>query len=619
MAKEDYKIGEVKFKKAGGHGPGRGFGPGPGAGEKAADFKGSIKKLAQSCKKYIPALIIAVIFAIISTSLTIIGPSFLSSMTDTISSGVRSQATGGSGIDLERLQFLGIVLIVLYASSWALGAAQSWIIATVTNLVTQKMRSDITQKINKITFSYLNKTTTGNILSHVTNDVDTIGQSFNQSIGNLVSAIVLFCGSLIMMITTDLWMTLTAVVASLIGFFFMFAIMKKSQKYYSDQQNALGAVNGYIEEIYAGHTVVKAYNAEEKTLSHFDELNKTLVAAGTKAATLSGMMMPFMNFVGNLGYVCICIVGGALALSGNISFGVIVAFMMYVRYFTQPLSTIAQSTQALQGAAAAGERIFKFLEAEEFDEKMTNKETYDGEDRVVFDHVCFGYEENKPIIKDFSMSAKAGQKIAIVGPTGAGKTTLISLLMRFYDINSGDIRISGKSIYDMERSEVHDHFCMVLQDAWLFEGTVKENLVYCTDNIEQEKIEEACRAVGIDHFIRTLSHGYDTVINDTVNLSSGQRQQITIARAMLSNRPMLILDEATSNVDTRTEAQIQAAMDNLMKDRTSFVIAHRLSTIKNADKILVINEGDIVESGTHEELIEQQGFYANLYNSQFDD
>ena len=524
-------------------------------------------------------------------------------------------------VDTDRILVIALTLVAFYALSYILSAAQSWIMATITQRISKQMRSDISHKINRLPMWFYNRTTTGDVLSRVTNDVDMIGQSLNQSIGNLLTALILFVGSLFMMLITNGWMTLTAVAASLIGFAVMTAIMSRSQKYFTRQQRHLGEINGHIEEIYAGHTVVKAYNGEDAAQKTFDEMNTKLCDSGFKAQCLSGLMMPIMNFIGNLGYVAVCVVGGALALNGKIGFGVIVAFMMYVRYFTQPLSQIAQSVQSLQSAAAAGERVFEFLEAEEMeneDGKLSDIGKISG--NVEFDHVKFGYEDSdKIVIHDFSASAKPGQKIAIVGPTGAGKTTMVNLLMRFHELKSGEIRIDGIPTSKMKRETVHSQFCMVLQDTWLFEGTVRENLVYCTEGVSDQKMQEACRAVGLDHFIRTLPHGYDTVLNDQVNLSQGQKQQLTIARAMIADKPMLILDEATSSVDTRTEQQIQSAMDKLMENRTSFVIAHRLSTIKNSDLILVLKDGDIIESGTHEELLNKGGFYAELYNSQFDE
>lgn len=523
-------------------------------------------------------------------------------------------------IDMERILQIGLLLVTFYLLSYILSTTQGFLMATVTQRVSKQMRSDISRKINRLPMWFYNRTTTGDVLSRVTNDVDTIGQSLNQSIGTLVSAVVLFLGSLIMMLVTNVWMTVTAVLASVLGFSIMLAITSRSQKYFIRQQQHLGDLNGHIEEIYAGHTVVKAYNGEAEAEQTFDQMNQKLCESNFKAQCLSGMMMPVMNFIGNLGYVAVCVVGGAMALNGKITFGVIVAFMMYVRYFTQPLSQIAQAVQSLQSAGAAGERVFEFLEAEEMEDetgKIEQLSNVKGE--VTFEHVKFGYEDSDTtIIHDFSAVAKPGQKVAIVGPTGAGKTTIVNLLMRFHEIQGGKICIDGTPTNTMKREAVHAQFCMVLQDTWLFEGTVRENLIYCEKGIREEKMRAACKAVGLDHFIRTLPNGYDTVLDDQVNLSQGQKQQLTIARAMIADKPMLILDEATSSIDTRTERQIQTAMDQLMEGRTSFVIAHRLSTIKNADLILVLKDGDIIESGTHEELIAKNGFYADLYNSQFE-
>lgn len=523
-------------------------------------------------------------------------------------------------IDMERILQIGLLLVTFYLLSYILSTTQGFLMATVTQRVSKQMRSDISRKINRLPMWFYNRTTTGDVLSRVTNDVDTIGQSLNQSIGTLVSAVVLFLGSLIMMLVTNVWMTVTAVLASVLGFSIMLAITSRSQKYFIRQQQNLGDLNGHIEEIYAGHTVVKAYNGEAEAEQTFDQMNQKLCESNFKAQCLSGMMMPVMNFIGNLGYVAVCVVGGAMALNGKITFGVIVAFMMYVRYFTQPLSQIAQAVQSLQSAGAAGERVFEFLEAEEMEDetgKIEQLSNVKGE--VTFEHVKFGYEDSDAtIIHDFSAVAKPGQKVAIVGPTGAGKTTMVNLLMRFHEIQGGKICIDGTPTNTMKREAVHAQFCMVLQDTWLFEGTVRENLIYCEKGIREEKMRAACKVVGLDHFIRTLPNGYDTVLDDQVNLSQGQKQQLTIARAMIADKPMLILDEATSSIDTRTERQIQTAMDQLMEGRTSFVIAHRLSTIKNADLILVLKDGDIIESGTHEELIAKNGFYADLYNSQFE-
>ena len=582
--------------------------------EKSKDFVGTWKKMLLYCKRYLPALVVAILCAIGGTVLTLIGPDKLSELTAVITAGL------ATGIDMEAVQTIGFTLVAFYACSAVLTFTQHFITSTVTQNVAKQLRSDISVKINRLPMWYYNTTSTGDVLSRVTNDVDMISQSLNQSVGNLVTAITLFFGSLFMMLITDVLMTLTAVGATLIGFLLMILITGRSQKYFARQQRHLGELNGHVEEIYTGHTVIKAYNGEENAKAEFDDLNGKLRESAFKAQSLAGLMHPLMNFIGNFGYVAVCVVGAVLTMRGSIGFEVIVAFMMYVRYFTQPLSQIAQAVQSLQSAAAAGERVFEFLEAQEMeDESEKEPRPQMAEGYVDFEHVKFGYEDSdREIIHDFSASAKPGQKIAIVGPTGAGKTTLVNLLMRFHEIQGGKICIDGVSTKEMRREDVHSQFCMVLQDTWLFEGTVRENLIYCTEGASDEKMEAACKAVGLDHFIRTLPHGYDTILNDQVNLSQGQKQQLTIARAMIADKPMLILDEATSSVDTRTELQIQNAMDELMENRTSFVIAHRLSTIKNADLILVLKDGDIIESGTHQELLDQGGFYAELYNSQFE-
>ena len=601
---------ENRNNRGGMRGPGMGRRP----AEKSKDFKGTWMKIIRYCKRYLAVIVVALICAVAGTILTILGPDKLSDLTKVITEGI------ATGIDMERVKSIGLTLVAFYVGSAILSFGQQFIMATVTQNVTKQLRSDISVKINRLPMAYYNKTSTGDVLSRVTNDVDMISQSMNQSIGNLVSAVALFFGSLIMMFKTNVIMTLTAVIATMIGFGLMSLITSHSQKYFSRQQANLGALNGHIEEIYSGHTVVKAYNGEKNAKKVFDELNNNLRDSAFKAQSLSGLMQPLMAFIGNFGYVAVCVMGAVLTMKGYIGFEIIVAFMMYIRLFTQPLAQIAQATQSLQSAAAAGERVFAFLGAEEMsDESDKTEKLGKAEGYVDFEHVKFGYEDtDKIIIHDFSAKAKPGQKIAIVGPTGAGKTTLVNLLMRFHEIQSGDIKIDGISTRDMKREEVRSQFCMVLQDTWLFEGTVRENLVYNTENISEEKIEAACKAVGLDHFIRTLPHGYDTILNDQVSLSQGQKQQLTIARAMIADKPMLILDEATSSVDTRTELQIQKAMDALMQNRTSFVIAHRLSTIKNADLILVLKDGDIIESGNHEELLAKGGFYADLYNSQFD-
>lgn len=574
----------------------------------------SLIKLVHYCRRYLPMMIIALIGAGIGTALTLFGPDKLSEMTDLMTEGLFGE------IDIEAISSIGMTLVIIYGISFVLSLSQGLIMANITQKVSKNLRTDLSKKINKLPMSYYNKTTTGDILSRVTNDVDTIGQTLNQSVGTLMTAICLFLGSLIMMLKTNVLLTITAILATVIGFVLVGFIMKKSQKYFLKQQEGLGKINGHIEEVYTGHTIVKAYNAEKQMGDIFESMNQELKQNGFKAQLLAGLMMPLMTFIGNLGYVAVCIVGAVLAMNDVISFGVIVAFIMYVRYFTQPLAQMAQAAQSLQSATAASHRVFEFLEAKEMEDeshKIKRLETAQG--NVEFKNVTFTYEgTTHPVIKNFSTKVKPGQKIAIVGPTGAGKTTLVNLLMRFNEINGGAIYIDGTTINQLTRENIHDLFCMVLQDTWLFEGSVKENLVYNQAHITDEQIEEACKAVGLHHFIQTLHHGYDTILDDKLNLSAGQKQQLTIARAMLKNSPMLILDEATSSVDTRTELIIQQAMDQLMEGRTSFVIAHRLSTIKNADVILVLKDGDILESGNHESLLAKQGFYAELYNSQFE-
>lgn len=608
--KEEYKLGQSNHKKQMGP-PGPGMGSG---GEKAKDFKTTWVKLIQYCKKYWSVMIMALLCVAMGTVLTLIGPDKLSELTDLITKGIVT------GIDLDGVARIGLTLVAFYGLSFLFSLIQGMVMATITQNVSKQLRGDISGKINRLPMWFYNKTTTGDVLSRVTNDVDTIGQSLNQSVGTLVSAITLLVGSLIMMLKTNVIMTITAIVATFVGFVLMMLIMGKSQKYFVRQQQHLGEINGHIEEIYAGHTIVKAYNSEAKARKKFVYLNNELRESNFMAQCLSGLMMPLMSFIGNFGYVAVCVVGAVLVMNKTISFGVIVAFILYVRYFTQPLSQLAQAAQSLQSAAAAGERVFEFLEGEEMEnESAKTRKLENVQGKVDFEHVHFGYEgSDKTIIHDLSVSAKPGQKVAIVGPTGAGKTTIVNLLMRFHEIQSGTIKIDNIPIHQLSREEVHEQFCMVLQDTWVFEGTIRENLVYCTENVSQQRLEEACKAVGLHHFIRTLPHGYDTVLNDQLSLSAGQKQQLTIARAMIADRPMLILDEATSSVDTRTELIIQNAMDELMKGRTSFIIAHRLSTIKNADLILVMKDGDIIESGSHNELMEQGGFYADLYNSQFD-
>ena len=579
-------------------------------------YPGAWKKILRYCKDYAVLLVIAVVAAIGGTICTLNGPDWLKEVTNTITEGITTS------IDMDKITHIILVLATIYLVGTLLSLVQTQVMAYVTQMVSKRLRTDISHKINRLPMAYFGKTTTGDVLSRVTNDVDTLGQSLNQSVGTLVSAITLFFGSIFMMLRSNGILTLAAIGSTIIGFLFMFLIMGRSQKYFRAQQKMLGEVNGFVEEAYTGHTLIKSYNGEENGRAIFKEMNEKHKRAAFRAQTLSGLMMPLMGFIGNLGFVAVCVVGAALAIDGKISFGTIVAFMVYVRLFVQPLSQMSQGVQALQSASAAGGRIFEFLEAPEMEEETQKPDRFEVVDgikgHVKFSHVKFGYNPDKIIINDFSAEAKPGQKIAIVGPTGAGKTTLVNLLMRFYETNSGDITIDGVSIKDVKREAVHEQFCMVLQDTWMFEGTVRENLAYSTPGISDEQIEKACRAVGLHHFIQSLPKGYDTILNDAVNLSQGQKQQMTIARAMLEDRPMLILDEATSSVDTRTELKIQKAMDELMKNRTSFVIAHRLSTIKNADLILVLKDGDVIESGNHDELMAQGGFYSDLYNSQFE-
>lgn len=576
--------------------------------------KGSLIKLFHYCRKYLPLILIALIGASIGTVLTLFGPDKLSEMTDLITGGLFGS------MDLEAIADIGWTLVIIYVVSFVLSLGQGLIMANITQRISKQLRTALSDKVNKLPMAYYNNTTTGDILSRVTNDIDTIGQTLNQSIGMLVTALCLFIGSLIMMFKTNVIMSLTAILSILLGFVLMMLLMKTSQKYFLSQQESLGAINGHVEEVYSGHFIVKAYNGENQMREAFETINENLRDSAYKAQFLSGLMMPMMMFIGNLGYVAVCIVGAVLAMNDEISFGVIVAFIMYIRYFTQPLAQMAQAAQSLQSASAASHRVFEFLEAEEMeDERHKQQKLTSATGKVEFKNVQFSYSKNgKPVIKNFSTLAKPGQKIAIVGPTGAGKTTLVNLLMRFNEINGGDILIDDVSIHDLTRENIHDLFCMVLQDTWLFEGSIKENLIYNQDHITDEQVQQACQAVGLHHFIETLHDGYDTILNDKVNLSAGQKQQLTIARAMLKQAPMLILDEATSSVDTRTELLIQQAMDQLMEGRTSFVIAHRLSTIKNADVILVLKDGDILESGNHEELLAKNGFYAELYNSQFE-
>ena len=525
-------------------------------------------------------------------------------------------------MDMAAIKKIALFLLTLYLISALFNYIESILMTNVSNGFAKELRGKISHKINLLPLKYFDAHQSGDILSRVTNDVDSIAQSLNMSLSPLVSALALFIGTIIMMFVTNWILALTAILSSLLGFVFMFGVLSKSQKYFVARQEELGALNGHIEEVYGGLNVVKAYNGQKISNEKFDVLNEKVYNANRKSQFLSGLMMPMMSFIGNFGYVAVCIVGALLTINGKISFGVIIAFITYVRMFTSPLSQIAQAMTSLQSTAAASERVFEFLDEEEMKDESSLKEHLSLEEakgNIEFKNVVFKYDGNeKPTIHNFSAKVKSGQKVAIVGPTGAGKTTMVNLLMKFYDISGGDIIIDGKSIKDLTRENIHDLFTMVLQDTWLFNGSIKENIIYSRDNISDDDVKRVCKVVGLDHFIKTLSDGYDTELGDNDSVSSGQRQLLTIARAMLSSSPFLILDEATSNVDTRTEELVQKAMDKLCEGKTSFIIAHRLSTIKNADLILVMKDGNIIETGNHEELMKQHGFYADLYNSQFE-
>ena len=559
-------------------------------------------------------LLIAFVGAAVSSIITVYGPDKLKEITNLITEGMRSQ------IDLKASSNIALFLAILYAAGALLNYVQSFIISSVIQHFSKRLRTAIAEKINKLPLRYFDSHSQGDTLSRVTNDVDTVGQSLNQSLGTVISSSLLLIAVLFMMFYNNVVLSFVTISSVLIGFVFVALIMGKSQRFFRAQQENLASVNGYVEEMYSGHNVIVSYNATEESKAAFQTLNTNLYNSMWKSQFISGIMMPLMMFVGNFGYVMVVLVGASMALNGDVTMGTIVAFMVYVRTFSQPLSQIAQGITTLQQASAAMGRVFEFLaepEMENDEHKAQQLTTLKGD--VAFDKVFFGYNPDRTIIHDFSANAKAGQKIAIVGPTGAGKTTIVNLLMKFYEIDKGRITIDGVDTKHMKRSEVHDAFSMVLQDTWLFEGTIKENLIYNQNNISDEAVVAAAKAVGVHHFIKTLPKGYDTVLDDTVSLSVGQKQLLTIARALLKDAPLLILDEATSSVDTRTEELIQKAMDKLMEGRTSFVIAHRLSTIRNADLILVMRDGNIIEQGNHEQLMEQNGFYADLYNSQFDE
>lgn len=580
--------------------------------ERPNDFLGSIKKLLVYNKSFTLLISISLILSALSSIFAIIGPDKLKEITNIITAGLKDT------IDMPSLNKVALLLLIIFTLSLVFDYLQGLIMSIVTAKFGRKVRKELNEKINKLPLSYFDKVTVGDVMSRVTNDVDTISNTLNQSLGTLVSALTMFIGTLIMMFSINVTLSLTAILSTVIGFIIMFIIMGKSQKYFDSVQNRLGDINGYIEEVYTGGSIVKVYNATDDSLNKFDSINDELFKNTFKSQFYSGLMHPIMNFISNFGYVAVCVVGAILTMNGVIKFGVIIAFMIYVRLFTNPLMQFASAFTQLQGAAAASERVFDFLELEE----MTSEDNYIKLDKdsvsgnLEFKHVKFGYDKDKLIIKDFSSKIKAGMKVAIVGPTGAGKTTIVNLLMKFYNVNSGDIIIDNTSINSITRENVHDLFTMVLQDTWIFNGTIKENIRYNAD-VSDSTIEDVCNIVGLNHFIKTLPNGYDTILSDIDNLSLGQKQLITIARSMVSDKPFLILDEATSSVDTRTEKLVTDAMDKLMVGKTSFIIAHRLSTIKNADLILVIKDGNIIEQGNHFELLKLNGFYAELYNSQF--
>jgi ATP-binding cassette subfamily B multidrug efflux pump len=590
------------------HGP-----PGRGADEKPKNVKSSMLELLRYLKPWYKPIVISLIFSLVGTLLTIIAPDKLADLTNNISDGLQT------GIDMDLIIKSILIILAIYISANLVTCAASYIMITVMQKLAWSMRTSISQKINKLPLKFFDKVTVGDVLSRITNDVDTISSALNSSITTLVQAVVQFVGVTIIMFATSGRLALTAIGSSILGFVLMFFIVSRSRKYFRQQQQNLGDMNGHVEEMYSGHNIVRAYGATAQSKKEFDRINDNLYNSAWKSQFFSGMLMPLMGFVGNLGYVAVCIVGATLTMSGAIRFGTVIAFISYVKLFTNPLSQISQAVSSLMSAGAAGERVFGFLAEEEMpDDSGCTAHIDHVRGKVEFENVRFGYDADKPIIHDFSADIEPGQKVAIVGYTGAGKTTMVNLLMRFYELWSGQIKIDGVPVSEMRRSDVHAMFGMVLQDTWLFDGTYRENIAYGKPGVTDEQVEAACKLVGLDHYIKTLPKGYDTELNDRSSLSAGQRQLLTIARAMVENAPMIILDEATSSVDTRTEVLVQKAMDRLARGRTSFVIAHRLSTIRDADLILVMDKGDIVESGTHEQLLEKGGLYKELYTSQFE-
>ena len=603
-----------------GRGP-MGHGHGAAMGEKANDFSGTMKQLMKYMSKYKIAIIAVLLFAIGSTVFSIVGPKILGKATTKIFEGLMAKVSGTGGIDFGAIEKILLILVCLYLVSALFSFVQGYIMSGISQKISYEMRNQISEKINRMPMKYFDTKTHGEILSRITNDIDTLGMSLNQSLTQLITSVTTMVGILIMMLSISWIMTLAALVIIPLSLFAVRKVVGRSQKYFKKQQRYLGHVNGLVEENYGGHQIVRVFNKEEEVTEQFNKLNDELYDSAWKSQFLSGMMQPLMAFIGNLGYVMVSILGGWLAIRKTIEVGDIQSFIQYVRNFTQPINQLAQVANQLQSTAAAAERVFEFLDEEEEDQTVINPaDANDIKGNIEFEHVNFGYKENKTIIHDFSVNVKKGQKIAIVGPTGAGKTTIVKLLMRFYDVNSGAIKIDGHDIRNFNRSELREAFGMVLQDTWLFNGTIKENIRYGKLDATDEEVVEAAKSANVHHFIKTLNDGYDMVLDEEAsNVSQGQKQLLTIARAILADPKILILDEATSSVDTRTELLIQKAMDNLMEGRTSFIIAHRLSTIKDADMILVMNEGDIVEQGSHEELLAKDGFYAKLYNSQFED